>query len=65
MRRMNVALTRAKSSLFILGNAPTLERSNTTWAEIITDARSRLCLINVSLLIWKHLARTLKIYVPG
>ncbi|KAF8630856.1 hypothetical protein AX17_005215 [Amanita inopinata Kibby_2008] len=45
LRRMNVALTRAKSSLFILGNVATLERSNTTWAEIITDARSRSCLI--------------------
>ncbi|KAM6494154.1 SEN1 N terminal domain containing protein [Amanita muscaria] len=46
-RRMNVALTRAKSSLFILGNAGTLERSNETWAEIIADARSRSCLIDV------------------
>ncbi|PFH53903.1 hypothetical protein AMATHDRAFT_705 [Amanita thiersii Skay4041] len=46
LRRMNVALTRAKSSLFILGNVPTLERSNTTWAEIIADARSRSCLVD-------------------
>ncbi|KAK2465188.1 hypothetical protein APHAL10511_002542 [Amanita phalloides] len=48
VRRMNVALTRAKSSLFILGNAPTLERSNTTWAEIIADARSRSCLVDAN-----------------
>ncbi|KAF8908974.1 AAA domain-containing protein [Gymnopilus junonius] len=42
VRRMNVALTRAKSSLFILGHAPTLERSDGTWAQIVQDARSRL-----------------------
>lgn len=41
VRRMNVALTRAKSSLFILGNTPTLERSNQDWREIISNARSR------------------------
>jgi len=38
---MNVALTRAKSSLFILGNTPTLERSNQDWREIINNAQSR------------------------
>jgi senataxin len=44
---MNVALTRAKSSLFILGNAPTLERSDPTWKDIICDARSRSALFDV------------------
>jgi len=46
---MNVALTRAKSSLFVLGNVATLERSDNTWRQIIDDARSRTALVNVSL----------------
>lgn len=45
---MNVALTRAKSSLFVLGNAPTLERSNTDWKEIVNNARTRSLLTDVS-----------------
>lgn len=44
---MNVALTRAKSSLFILGHAPTLERSDPNWRNIIQDARSRSCIADV------------------
>ncbi|KAJ6477452.1 AAA domain-containing protein [Mycena vitilis] len=46
-RRMNVALTRAKSSLFILGNAPTLSRSNQIWNSIVSDARMRHSLVDV------------------
>lgn len=46
-RRMNVALTRSRSSLFILGHAATLERCNQTWRTIVEDARERGCLLKV------------------
>ncbi len=46
MRRMNVALTRAKSSVFLVGNTPTLERSDATWKLIISDARERGLLVD-------------------
>ena len=48
VRRMNVALTRAKASLFVLGSAPTLERSDDIWRKIVDNARSRSSLIKVS-----------------
>ncbi|KAF5369282.1 hypothetical protein D9758_002689 [Tetrapyrgos nigripes] len=47
IRRMNVAITRAKSSLFILGHATTLQRSNDVWRDIVEDARSRKFLVDV------------------
>jgi len=49
---MNVALTRAKSSLFILGNAATLERSDETWRNIVQDSRARSSLIDVMFPFW-------------
>ncbi|KAJ1303188.1 hypothetical protein OPQ81_011387 [Rhizoctonia solani] len=47
-RRMNVALTRSRSSLFILGHAATLERCNPTWKTIVEDARTRGYLLKYS-----------------
>lgn len=44
VRRMNVAITRARSSLYILGHAATLERSDHVWKQIVQDARDRSCL---------------------
>ncbi|KAK8861338.1 hypothetical protein IAR55_002157 [Kwoniella newhampshirensis] len=46
VRRMNVALTRAKSSLFVFGNGPTLERSDERWKIIVGDARERGFFVN-------------------
>lgn len=40
IRRMNVGLTRAKSSLFVLGNAQSLLR-NEFWGKLVRDARMR------------------------
>ncbi|XP_055825886.1 uncharacterized protein LOC129894293 isoform X2 [Solanum dulcamara] len=40
VRRMNVALTRAKLSLWIMGNAKTL-RTNQNWEALVKDAKER------------------------
>lgn len=46
IRRMNVALTRARLSLWILGNARTLQK-NSDWAALLGDARERNLIISV------------------
>ena len=40
LRRLNVALTRARHALFVVGNEQAL-RQSTTWASLIDDARAR------------------------
>jgi senataxin len=45
-RRMNVAITRSRSSLFILGHASTLKRSDEVWRKIVEDASDRKLLVN-------------------
>lgn len=45
VRRMNVALTRAKLSLWILGNARTLQ-TNSNWAALVKDAKERNLIIS-------------------
>ncbi|KAL5705865.1 hypothetical protein ACHQM5_024101 [Ranunculus cassubicifolius] len=42
IRRMNVALTRARRALWVIGNAKALMQSN-DWAALISDAKSRKC----------------------
>jgi hypothetical protein len=39
--RLNVALTRAKRSLIILGNINTFERKSSMWKQLIQDARAK------------------------
>ncbi|EJU03106.1 hypothetical protein DACRYDRAFT_115362 [Dacryopinax primogenitus] len=46
-RRTNVAITRARSNLFIFGNAATLERSDAIWKSIVQNAQERNVLMKV------------------
>lgn len=43
VRRMNVALTRARTTLWILGNKSSLRRDK-VWSKLISDAESRNCM---------------------
>ncbi|KAG9442407.1 hypothetical protein H6P81_018261 [Aristolochia fimbriata] len=45
-QRTNVALTRAKYCLWILGHEPTLVSSGTIWKKLVADARNRNCFFN-------------------
>ncbi|KAI4387373.1 hypothetical protein MLD38_005211 [Melastoma candidum] len=46
-RRTNVALTRARYCLWILGNERTLMRSNSVWEEVVHNAKVRQCFFDV------------------
>ncbi|OIW04994.1 hypothetical protein TanjilG_24466 [Lupinus angustifolius] len=46
-RRANVALTRARHCLWILGNGKTLLNSDSVWEKLIIDAKMRGCFYNV------------------
>nr|GEX09051.1 UvrD-like helicase, ATP-binding domain, P-loop containing nucleoside triphosphate hydrolase [Tanacetum cinerariifolium] len=45
-QRTNVALTRARHCLWILGNERTLTNSESIWKELVCDARNRHCLFD-------------------
>ncbi|KAL9992982.1 putative P-loop containing nucleoside triphosphate hydrolase, DNA2/NAM7 helicase, helicase [Helianthus debilis subsp. tardiflorus] len=47
-QRTNVALTRARYCLWILGNESTLVNSGTIWKHLVVDAKIRGCFYNVS-----------------
>jgi senataxin len=38
-RRMNVAITRARHFLFVIGNGDTLKRDESMWARFVEEAR--------------------------
>ncbi|KAI4355927.1 hypothetical protein L6164_004651 [Bauhinia variegata] len=45
-RRVNVALTRARHCLWILGHETTLVNSDSVWRELVIDAKKRGCFYN-------------------
>ncbi|KAK9950674.1 hypothetical protein M0R45_006151 [Rubus argutus] len=45
-QRANVALTRARHCLWILGNASTLINSDSIWKKLVLDAKKRNCFYN-------------------
>ncbi|CAL5030419.1 unnamed protein product [Urochloa decumbens] len=47
-QRTNVCLTRARYCLWILGNATTLLRSGSIWADLVRNAKDRRCFFNGS-----------------
>ncbi|PWA96132.1 uvrD-like Helicase, ATP-binding domain, P-loop containing nucleoside triphosphate hydrolase [Artemisia annua] len=46
LQRTNVALTRARHCLWIIGNERTLADSDSIWKELVSDARNRHCLFD-------------------
>ncbi|KAM1465290.1 hypothetical protein FF1_043872 [Malus domestica] len=49
IRRMNVALTRARRALWVMGNASALMQCD-DWAALITDAKARNCFMDIETL---------------
>ncbi|KAJ4966511.1 hypothetical protein NE237_018360 [Protea cynaroides] len=49
IRRMNVALTRARRALWVMGNANALMQSE-DWAALINDAKARNCYVDMEFL---------------
>ncbi|KAF7010863.1 hypothetical protein CFC21_025231 [Triticum aestivum] len=47
-QRTNVALTRAKHCLWIVGNAHTLYKSGTVWTDLVADAQRRNCVFSAT-----------------
>ncbi|XP_069131979.1 microtubule-associated protein futsch-like [Argopecten irradians] len=47
-KRMNVALTRARSAMYVVGNLSSLERPGGEWHDLIDDARKRNVIMECS-----------------
>ncbi|KAK2376777.1 P-loop containing nucleoside triphosphate hydrolase superfamily protein [Trifolium repens] len=47
-QRANVAITRARYCLWIVGNATTLTNSNSVWRKVVLDAKERNCFHNAA-----------------
>ncbi|KAE8648072.1 hypothetical protein Csa_018863 [Cucumis sativus] len=47
-QRINVALTRARHCLWIVGDATTLGNSNSEWEAVVSDAKDRQCYFNAA-----------------
>ncbi|XP_047071019.1 uncharacterized protein LOC124679269 [Lolium rigidum] len=47
-QRTNVALTRARHCLWIVGDANTLSKSGTVWTDIVDDAKRRNCIFSAT-----------------
>ncbi|CAJ2652925.1 unnamed protein product [Trifolium pratense] len=60
-QRANVAMTRARYCLWILGNASTLIKSDSVWSNVVLDAKKRECFHNAEE--DEKLARVIKKYV--
>ncbi|WOL07350.1 hypothetical protein Cni_G16090 [Canna indica] len=48
LNRTNVALTRARYCLCVLGNGPTLTSSGSIWAKLVFDAKARKCFFDAA-----------------
>ncbi|KAL8105743.1 hypothetical protein AgCh_029512 [Apium graveolens] len=57
LQRTNVALTRARYSLWILGNERTLTNGESIWKDLVNDAKNRNCFFNADEN--KNLAKTI------
>ncbi|XP_022743877.1 uncharacterized protein LOC111294754 [Durio zibethinus] len=56
-QRANVALTRARHCLWVLGNEATFVKSNSVWKKLVADAKRRGCFFNADE--DKHLAEAI------